>query len=217
MIIKLDTKPKKAHYPAIFLGYFKWLAFLCLVATTLFAVFIDRPLCQLINNEGTPFDSLASLLSSTIKPIHFLVYVPFFFLLNKLLWKSEKINQSFFALQLILPTIYVICSIISSLIPRASPESFLASGTFGISWMPHGASQASFPSVAAAMTGALFSLMSYHSPKRSWHLFFIGYLISISDVLALKSFLSDATFGYFLGLFLGQWIFVKMKSKKITP
>jgi hypothetical protein len=211
MIIKLHPRPGHSKGPALFLGYSKLIALLAASLSILCYFFVDRLLAIYLNNNGSIFDGLSSLFAYMIEPIHFLTLIPFLYFLNKLLWKSEKLSQTLFPLILLIPTLYLISSTIGKWIGRSSAQMLISSAKWGL----YPGSASSFPSISSVMVGSVIAVMSYHVPKRSWHLALIGLCVSFSEVLQLTAFVSDVILSYLLALIFGQYLYVKIKARKI--
>ncbi|NDD58479.1 MAG: phosphatase PAP2 family protein [Chlamydiae bacterium] len=214
MIIKLSQKPLLKYPDLYVLSHLKKILALTLLSILISCLYVDLLLSDWILSMPLKWRLVIKNISISFSPVFVITTAPVLYLVNKFLWKQQKIASFAYHMIFIGPICVVVCKCVKHLLQRCRPLDLIAMPSAGMGWMS-AVKNPSFPSSHACMAGAIAGMLACFYPKHSWKFFATAFFLALCRVFCLKHFLSDVIAGLVIGLIVSQSIHLLSQRKQI--
>jgi len=195
----------------VFLNRSAGLTFGVLALVFLSYFFIDRPLALYMQSPPWLISVYAKGASALCNPsVHVFFWLFAFYALRFMCRLGVIGNRMlFFALAVVVANVTI--GPMKVFFGRMRPELFLQQHLYGFDFFSFHYSDLSFPSGHATTIAALAGAIACFKPRYSWHCMGVAFLLGFSRVILNKHYLSDVFMGTYMGLIVGQTVYLTMK------
>jgi hypothetical protein len=177
-------------------------------------LFLDKHLAFYFNSIPSAAKAPFLLIEKVFCPFFWSFLFPTIFFFIRFLKRKEKKSRKFWYLSIAFPLIILSCKVLQVLFGKANPEWLFTHHEVSFRFLEWNPSFHSFPSMASASIATFFfSMACILSSQARPYLLLAGLLLSLSPVISVHAFLSDALAGFALAGIMSQWIFKVMRRE----